>query len=41
MTARGHFDPFPTPKLSAGCEFRKETVGGLSRNEKDALDPTS
>jgi hypothetical protein len=28
MTALGHDARFPSPRLSAGCGFRKETIAG-------------
>jgi hypothetical protein len=32
----GHGDAFPLLRLSAGCGFRKETIAGTRRNERDA-----
>jgi hypothetical protein len=32
----GHEERFPPTKLSAGCGFRKETIAGMRRNERDA-----
>ena len=34
--AMGHEEPFPPPRLSAGCGFRKETITGMRRNGRDA-----
>jgi hypothetical protein len=36
MAALGHEERFPPTRLSAGCEFRKETIGGIRRNGRDA-----
>jgi hypothetical protein len=32
MTALGHEGRLASPKLSAGCGFRKETIAGKRRN---------
>jgi hypothetical protein len=36
MAAKGHEDQFPSTRLSAGYGFRKETIAGGGRNERDA-----
>ena len=36
MAAPGHEERFPPTRLSAGCGFRKETIAGMRRNERDA-----
>jgi hypothetical protein len=36
MTAKGHEDAFPRPRLSARCRLGKATFGGTHGNEKDA-----
>jgi hypothetical protein len=35
----GHEERFPPTRLSAGCEFRKETIAGMRRNGRDAPIP--
>jgi hypothetical protein len=35
----GHEAWFPTPRLSAGYGFRKETIAGVRHNERDAPIP--
>jgi hypothetical protein len=35
----GHEAAFPRPRLSAGFGFRKETIAGMRRNERDAPIP--
>ena len=35
----GHEERFPPTRLSAGCGFRKETIAGMRRNERDAPIP--
>ena len=32
----GHEERFPPPRLIAGCGFRKETIAGMRRHERDA-----
>jgi hypothetical protein len=32
----GHEERFPPTRLSVGCGFRKETIAGMRRNERDA-----
>jgi hypothetical protein len=32
MTAMGHEERFPPPRLNAGYRFRKETIVGTRRN---------
>jgi hypothetical protein len=32
----GREERFPTPRLSAGCGFRKETIAGMRRNGRGA-----
>jgi hypothetical protein len=32
----GHEERFPPTRLSGGCGFRKETIAGMRRNERDA-----
>jgi hypothetical protein len=32
----GHEERFPLARLSGGCGFRKETIAGIRRNERDA-----
>jgi hypothetical protein len=39
MTASGHEERFPPPRLSAGCGVRKETIAGTRRNGRDAPNP--
>src|SRR5271166_4074605 len=39
MGVLGHEARFPTPRLSAGCGFRKETIAGMRRNGRDAPIP--
>jgi hypothetical protein len=36
MTGRGHFDPFPQPKLNGRCPFRRYVRGAVGR--RPALD---
>ena len=36
MAGLGHEERFPSPRLSAGCGFRKETIAGTRRNGRDA-----
>ena len=36
MTAQGHEDRFPPPRLSAGFGFSKETSAEMRRNGQDA-----
>jgi hypothetical protein len=36
VTAEGHEERFPPPKLNAGCGLRKETIPGRRRNGRDA-----
>jgi hypothetical protein len=36
MAGVGHEERFPPTRLSAGCEFRKETIAGMRRNGRDA-----
>ena len=36
MTAKGHEDRFPPPRLSDGCGLRKETITGMRLNGRDA-----
>jgi len=35
LWATRHEERFPWPRLSGGCGFRKETVTGTRRNERD------
>jgi len=35
----GHQERFPQTRMSAGCGFRKETIVGMRRNERDAPRP--
>jgi hypothetical protein len=35
-SVKGHEERFPPTRLSAGCGFRKETIAGMRRNERDA-----
>ena len=35
-SAPGHEESFPPPQLSAGYEFRKETIAGMGGKEEDA-----
>jgi hypothetical protein len=35
----GHEERLPATRLSAGSGFRKETIGGMRRNGRDALIP--
>jgi hypothetical protein len=39
MTEMGQEERFAPPRLSARCGFRKETIVGVSRNERDAPKP--
>jgi hypothetical protein len=39
MTSMGHEERFPPTRLSVGCGFRKETIAGMRRNERDAPKP--
>jgi hypothetical protein len=39
MTALGHEERFPQTRMSAGCEFRKETIVGTRHNGRDAPIP--
>jgi hypothetical protein len=36
MTEKGHFDPFPPPRLNGRCPFSQPTSAGVRGNEKDA-----
>ena len=36
MAGEGHEERFPPPRLSVGCELRKETIAGRRRNGRDA-----
>jgi len=37
MTAVGHEERFPSPKLGGRCGFRKETIVAMPCNGPDAL----
>jgi hypothetical protein len=39
MSAQGHEGRFAWARLSAGCGFRKKTVAGTHRKERDAPTP--
>jgi hypothetical protein len=39
VSATGHKDQFPRPRLSAGYGFRKETIAGMRGNGRDAPIP--
>jgi hypothetical protein len=39
VSAWGHFDPFPPPKLNGRCPLSKPTAAGASGNGKDAPIP--
>ena len=39
MSAMGHFDPFPPPRLNGRCPFSSQTPAGASGNGRDALIP--
>jgi hypothetical protein len=39
MSALGHFDPFPPPRLNGRCPFSYPTSAGASGNGKDVPIP--
>ena len=39
MTATGHQDAFPPPRLSVGCRFSQATFAGTRGNGRDAPIP--
>ena len=36
MTALGHFNPFPLPRLNGCCRFSQGTIAGTRGNGEDA-----